>query len=31
MVMNVNPLMVVVLANVLHIQLPKHHENDIRI
>jgi len=27
-VMNVNPLMVVVLANALHIQLLKYHDND---
>jgi hypothetical protein len=26
--MNVNPHMVVVLVNVLHIQLPKYHDND---
>ncbi len=26
--MNINPLMVVVLANVLRIQLPKYHDND---
>jgi hypothetical protein len=28
MVMNVNPLMVLILANVLHIQLLKYHDND---
>jgi hypothetical protein len=28
MVMNVNPLMVIILANLLHIQLPKYHDND---
>jgi hypothetical protein len=27
-VMNMNPLMVVVLVNVLCIQLPKYHDND---
>jgi hypothetical protein len=26
--MNVNPFMAIVLANVLHIQLPKYHDND---
>jgi hypothetical protein len=28
MVMNMNPFMVVVPTNVLHIQLPMYHEND---
>jgi hypothetical protein len=26
--MNVNPLMAIAPANVLHIQLPKYHDND---
>jgi len=29
--MNVNPLMVVILVKVLHIQLPKYHDNDDHI